>query len=123
MKIVETPQIENGVLQRGARNHQPMLGPNRFHRARILGLTVFDVLCFVQNHGVKLDVSVFSDVTSQQRITGHHEICRGDPVKSTLPTRATENQNAEVRHKSSRLCHPVEDQRRWAHDELRLPAG
>ena len=57
-----------------------MLGPNRLHRAGILGLTVLDVLRFVQNHGVELDGSVFSDVTSQQRVTGHHEIRRGDAV-------------------------------------------
>ena len=56
-EIEDGPEIEHRIFQRRAGEDQAMPRPDRFHRLRVLGLAILDVLGFVEDHGVELDLA------------------------------------------------------------------
>ena len=119
-KVEDGPEIQNGIFQRRAGQHNPMLSPHRFHRLRILRLAILDVLRLVERDGVKFESAIFCRIAADQRVAGHYNVARLNLLKPRMPVRPVQRENFHFRRKFFRLGHPVEDEARRANDQMRL---
>ena len=72
--------------------HEPVPGADGFHRLRVLRLAVFDVLRFVEHHGVEFQPAILLRVAPNQRVAGDDQIVRGnlrEPPCRAGPCRAS----------------------------------
>ena len=58
-----------------------MSDPNGFDNLGILGLAIFDVLCFVEHERIELQFLVTFGIPPDKRVTGHDQIMLRDFLK------------------------------------------
>ncbi len=83
----------------------------------ILGVRIFHVLRFVQNHSSKVHPSVLVDIPAEERIACDDKIRVAHFSEAFLTVRAHKGQAAQRWRKFRCLSHPVEHQRRRADNQ------
>ena len=88
-----------------------------FHGLRVLGLTMLDMLRFVERYGVEFQLAIPLRVTANQRVARHDDIAGRDLIKARVAIRPMERQHFQVWRKFFCFGHPVEYEAGWANDQ------
>ena len=87
-----------------------MGGANGFDRLGVLGLAVFDVLCLIQHHGVKIPGAVGLGIAAQQTVAGDDQIVARNGGKMLLSAGTVQRQHPQFRRELCRLGGPVKNE-------------
>ena len=109
-EIVDRPKIEQGVFQRGSRQHHAMITNQLLHADRCLACPIFNILGLIQNHRIKLHLLVDRNIPSQKRIARYHQVILWNLGQERLSPRPIQGQHFQSRGKLPSLIHPVNHQ-------------
>ena len=118
-EIHDAPEIGEGIFDGRAGERKMVQAVEAFKAAGVLGVAVFDVLAFIGNDAVKLDVFVERRIAAQRGVACQQERAWRDIGEQALAIFSGAGDNAvrQARRETLELGLPVIDEGGWHDDD------
>ena len=107
-EIHDTPEIEQPVFQRRAREGETLIGSKLFHRLRHLRGRVLDELRLVEDDGAELEFLQRFKIAAEQGVVGDDQVVLRNLLPQIVPRRsAFQHEASQARREPVRFTTPV----------------
>ena len=118
-EVQDRPQLVQPVLDRRARERDPVAGRQRAGRLRAARERVLDLLRLVQHQHPPLRLAQQPPVARQQRVGGQHHVVAGQIIDVMRAVGPVVEVHRQVGSEPPQLASPVAEHRCRAHDQRR----